>query len=230
MDMAKSSSRDVLGFSEIPRKGAADYAPYRIGDNDRVFRALPVTPSLYTLETPGMMMLVGERMVVLRCPQIEDHAFPSLSHGDFSAGLGVFKLYERTFAHLRFDFTKLTRLDFHPIGKLHKLRFRFERLNGEIYNFKGVDHHLFLSVKFLIPRNDRMLPPPQSRLNPDYDPNVMRYQVMRKLELDESDTESDDEIVRDPGHLSRFYENKRRFMVREEMRSQAPGGYSDDGD
>ena len=220
MDMEKSTMKDIIGFSELAEDAVSDYSPYRIGRNLRVFEALPFGDggNVYAIETPGLVSLLGERLVVLRCPQIEDHAFPSLSHGQFAAGLGVFKLYEQTFAHLRFDFTKLTRLDFHPIGKLHKLRLRFERLNGEVYNFKGVDHHLFMSVKFIIPRNDRTLPPPQNRLNPDYDPNILRYEVERRQERDESDTESDDDLLRDREHVLRYYENRRRFMLGEEMR------------
>lgn len=224
MDMQKSTIKDVIGFSELAEDTRSEYDSYRIGQNKRVFKAIPKvlssTSKLYVLETPGIMTLLGERMVVLRCPQIEDHAFPSLSHGEYSAGLGVFKLYDQKIAHLRFDFTKLTRLNFHPIGKLNKLRFRFERLNGELYNFKGVDHHLFMSVKFMVPRSDRTLPPPQNRLNPDYDPNIMRYQVTRKNELDESDTESDDELVRDRDHILRYYENRRKFMMQEEVRTR----------
>eukprot|EP00873_Tetraselmis_striata_P043953 jgi/Tetstr1/464217/TSEL_009022.t1 len=234
MDMEKSTIKDIIGFSELAEDVGRDYSPYRIGKNLRVFEALPYgqAGNVYALETPGLISLLGERLVVLRCPQIEDHAFPSLSHGRFSAGLGVFKLYEQTVAHLRFDFTKLTRLDFHPIGKLHKLRLRFERLNGQTYNFKGVDHHLFISVKFIIPRSDRTLPPPHARLNPDYDPNIMRYVVERRRERDESDTESDEDLLHDREHVFRFHENRRKFMLGEEMRrwGVADGGDGYDGD
>eukprot|EP00873_Tetraselmis_striata_P033861 jgi/Tetstr1/454125/TSEL_041044.t1 len=236
LDMEKSTIRSVIGFGDDASDAAPGYTPYRIGANRSVFQADPFnteTNNLYRMDSPGVISLVSERMVVLRCPQIEDHAFPSISHGKFSAGLGVFKLYDQMYSHLRFDFIKLARLDFHPIGKLSKLRLRFECLNGSIYDFKGVDHHLFISVKFMIPRVDRMLPPPQNRLNPDYDPNIMRYVVRHDLERDETDTESDEEILRDGRHAARYHENRRRFMLAEEMNkhrlelaAMAPGGDS----
>jgi hypothetical protein len=216
MDMEKSTIREVLGFGEMASTG-----PAWSGGSGRVFEAKSrsAAGNLYALETPGLITLAGERMVVLRCPQIEEHAFPSLSHGRYSAGLGVFKLYQETFSHLRFDFTKLRRLDFHPIGRLRKMLFRFERLNGEPYNFKGVDHHLFVSIKFLVPKNERTLPPPNCRLNPDYDPDALRYEVERRVERDESDTESDDELIEDMEHRLRYYEQRRRFILEQEMRA-----------
>ena len=213
LDMEKSTIRDVIGFGQI----APDQSAYRIGNNLRVFES-QVSGSAYYLDSPGVITLIGQRLMTLRCPQIEEHAFSSLAQGKTSAGLGVFKLYEATVAHLRFDFIKLARLNFHPIGKLSKIRIRFERLTGQLYDFKSANHHLFISVRFLVPRTDptRHIPPDHS-LNPDYDPDILRYISKRAVELDESDTDSDAEILADKGHLIRFNENRRQFLTREEM-------------
>lgn len=213
MDMEKSTLRDVLGFSQIAPTASA----YRIGDNLRVFKSVRDGPT-HSLDGPGIVSLVGERLLILRCPQIEEQTFSSLSKGNISAGIGVFKLYEATVAHLRFDFTKLARLDFHPIGKLPKLKIRFETITGKIYDFKSADHHLFISIRFLAPRTSPsvMIPSAQS-LNPDYDPDVLKYIVTRDRERDESDTDSDNEILNDQEHAIRFKENRRKFLLREEM-------------
>nr|WRJ69550.1 hypothetical protein TetV2_00101 [Oceanusvirus sp.] len=215
-DMGKSTITDLIGFSSLAFENQSSYSPYRIGNNLRVFEAA-IVGTAYSLTTPGIITLLGERLIVLRCPQIEEHAYPSYSHSSNGAGLGIFKLYDTTIAHLRFDFTKLSRLDFHPIGKLSKIKLRFERIDGKLYDFKGVDHHLFLNIKFLNPRNERSLPPAHSRLNPDYDPNTLRYQINQQRELDESDTESDEELLRDEQHAARFRDNRRDFILSEEM-------------
>lgn len=213
MDMEKSTLRDVLGFSQIAPTASA----YRIGDNLRVFKSVR-SGSTYSLDGPGIISLVGERLLILRCPQIEEQTFSSLSKGNVSSGIGVFKLYDATVAHLRFDFTKLARLDFHPIGKLPKLKIRFETTTGKIYDFKSADHHIFISIRFLAPRTSPsvMIPSAQS-LNPDYDPDVLKYIVTRDRERDESDTDSDNEILNDQEHAKRFKENRRKFLLREEM-------------
>jgi hypothetical protein len=213
MDMEKSTLRDVLGFSQIAPAASA----YRIGDNMRVFKSVRSGPTHY-LDGPGIVSLVGERLLILRCPQIEEQTFSSLANGNVSAGIGVFKLYEATVAHLRFDFTKLARLDFHPIGKLPKLKIRFETTTGKLYDFKSADHHLFISIRFLAPRTSPSVTIPSAEsLNPDYDPDILKYIVSRDRERDESDTDSDDEILNDQAHARRFRENRRKFLIREEM-------------
>lgn len=221
MDMGKSTIRDVLGFQELARDGEDGYVPYRIGDNDSVFAsAANDLDTVHRVLTPGLVTALNERLVVLRCPQIEENAYPSLAHSRFSTGLGVFKLYNETVAHLRFDFTKLARLDFHPIGTLSKLRLRFETLSGRLYNFRGVEHHLFMAIRFIIPKTGRGIPPSGSRLNPDYDPDILRYEVARRDEHDESDTESDDDLVLDREHAARYQERRRQFLLLEEMRAR----------
>lgn len=213
MDMEKSTIRDVLGFSQIAPTASA----CRIGDNTRVFKSIRAGPTYY-LDGPGIVQLVGERLLILRCPQIEEQNFSSLAKGNMSAGVGVFKLYDATVAHLRFDFTKLARLDFHPIGKLPKLKIRFETTSGRLYDFKSADHHIFLSIRFITPKTSPsfMIPSAQS-LNPDYNPDVLEYIVKRDRERDESDTDSDNEILNDQEHARRFKENRRQFLLREEM-------------
>ncbi|AUF82213.1 hypothetical protein TetV_121 [Tetraselmis virus 1] len=217
-DMGKSTVSDIMGFSEIAFNNTSDYTPYRIGDNLRVFDATATEGENYILITPGLVNMTNERLVVLRCPQIEEHAFPSYSHSKFGAGLGIFKLYDTTYAHLRFDFNKIARLDFHPIGKLSKLTLRFETLAGDRYDFKGVDHHIFMLIKFLSPRNERSLPPPMSRLNPDYDPNTVRYIVNRGKDLSESSTDSDRELLEDKSHQRRYLQRRGRFLREQEMK------------
>ena len=53
--------------------------------------------------------------------------YRSLSYGKYSAGIGVFKLGVMGFSDIRYDFSSVDTRYFHPIGKLNKLTFRFER-------------------------------------------------------------------------------------------------------
>ena len=128
-----------------------------------------------------------------------------LSYESFSAGLGIFKLYNTTVAHLRFDFTNLRKIDMHPIGKLSRLTLRFERASGDLYDFKGVDHHLLLAVKFLKPTPKGGLVDPERRLNPDYKPDVLKFlTTYYEDDLDESSTEDEDDLLADVRHRARF--------------------------
>jgi hypothetical protein len=77
--------------------------------------------------------------------------------------------------NLRFDFVNITRKPFHPIGKLAKLTLAFETKTGELYDFKGVDHVLLLSIRYYAPKHVTRLP--ISRLNPYYTPNILEYQL-----------------------------------------------------
>ena len=203
-DMKKSTISNVLGFSQVAEESEG-YQVMPGADNRFMFGAVRRSDSLYELYSPGMINLFGERFVVLRCPQIEENGNASLSYESFSAGLGIFKLYNTTVAHLRFDFTNLRRIDMHPIGKLPKLTLRFERASGELYDFKGVDHHLLLAVKFLKPTPKGGLVEAERRLNPDYKPDVLNFlTTYYEDDLDESSTEDDDDLLRDVRHRARF--------------------------
>lgn len=53
--------------------------------------------------------------------------YRSLSFGKYSPGIGVFKMGVMGFVDIRYDFSSVTPRTFHPIGKLDKLTFRFEK-------------------------------------------------------------------------------------------------------
>lgn len=53
--------------------------------------------------------------------------YRSLSFGKYSPGIGVFKLGVMGFSDIRYDFSSVSSPNFHPIGKLDKLTFRFEK-------------------------------------------------------------------------------------------------------
>ena len=199
IDAGKSTAREVLGFS--------GRAPVQLDARD-IFSAAndaSVFNNVYRLDAPGVINLFGRRFITLRCPEIEQHSNSALSCGRNSAGVGLFKLYDVTIAHLRFDFVNNRKIEFHPIGKLARLKFRFELLDGNQYDFKGVDHHLFIALHFLRPRNVMHIHTP---LNPDYEPDILKYITDRRQEVDESDTDSDKELLDNPQHMRRFLDSR----------------------
>jgi hypothetical protein len=206
-DMKRSTIYNVLGFSEIPEFGNDNYTTVKGkgNKNDHVFAAVQKAENLFELITPGIVNLTGVRFVVLRCPQIEENGNASLSYEKYTAGLGIFKMYSTNISHLRFDFINFKKLDMHPIGKLSKMTLRFEKADGTLYDFKGVDHHLFVAIKFLKPVPNVGLVEPERRLNPDYVPDIMKFTTTYFADdLDETSTEEDEDIIEDMSHRQRF--------------------------
>lgn len=206
-DMKRSTLANVLGFSEIAEPGNKNYnvVKGKGNHNNYIFTSIQKADKVFELITPGIVNLNGVRFIVLRCPQIEENGNASLSYEKYTAGLGIFKLYSSSVAHLRFDFINLKKLDMHPIGKLPKITLRFEKADGTPYDFKGVDHHLFISIKFLKPIPNIDLIEPERRLNPDYIPDTMKFTTTYLADdLDETSTEDDDDIIRDTHYRQRF--------------------------
>jgi hypothetical protein len=144
------------------------------------------------IQTPGVVNLTADRYVRLRSDTIEQHLQTTSSGVKNSVGIGLFKLGVIGYADTRTDYTSVNIKDFHPIGKLGQIDFRFELLNGELYDFKGVNHHFLLNIKYLIPENKRELIKPDYVLNPNYNPNMIEYKKTQYSKEDESD---DSDIV-----------------------------------
>jgi hypothetical protein len=92
----------------------------------------------------------------------------------------------------RFDFVNVKYRDFHPIGKLTSIDFRFETLDDTLYDFKGVNHHFLLNIKFYTPIQNRNIS--TYILNPNYNPNMIEY---KKLQYEKYDSDEDVEEVTD---------------------------------
>ncbi len=134
----------------------------------------------YTLTPSGVVNLTSVPYIILRCKEIEDSIHRSNGLG--KQGLGVFKLAGgvNDVTHLRFDFATFLRKPFHPIRRLTRLTFRFERPDGQLYDFKGVNHMFVLSINYYAPETtmgsfDRF------QLNPSYNPDYAEYSVRQMM-------------------------------------------------
>jgi len=155
--------------AEDTSTGALDGADYSAATP-----ACTVTSALrrHGIVSPGRVNLIGsDRYIVLRCPEIESALYGARSFALNTPGIAIFKMGVLGYSEARFDFNSLSFLPFHPIGKLTRLTFRFETRDGSLYNFRGLNHHLLLAIKYYTP--DRLTTPfGGSTLAPDYDPTV----------------------------------------------------------
>ena len=145
------------------------------------------------LQMPGLVNLLGDRYVKLRSNTIEQHLHNSISNSKNAIGLGLFKLGVSGYVDSRFDFVNVKYRDFHPIGKLSSVDFRFETLDDTLYDFKGVNHHFLVNIKFYTPIQQRGQV--DYVLNPNYNPNLIEY---KKLQYEKYNSDEDiEEVTKD---------------------------------
>ena len=190
----------MIGLIKITDDGCKStfFDMLNIGSNNLVFTS-PIDPLqlsnvAYRLTPPGIVNLFGERYILLRIDELEDHIYGSYSYGNNVPGIGLFKMASSlgSVTSLRFDFVNFTKKPFHPIGKLSKITIKFMTSGGDLYDFKGVDHHLIFSFKFLVPapKNTTMT---QSILNPQYNPDLVSYMANHKsIEYHEESEDEED--------------------------------------
>lgn len=198
-NFASSSCSLMLGFDSHAKNSVHERRAVPFGDGPPLYMSLPAPSGNFTIIPPGIVNLLGVRYVILRCPEIEEHLNSTETYGKQATGVGVFKLSSSAeLFNLRFDFVSLIRKPFHPIGRMHRLTLRFERENGELYDFKGINNTLLLTIKYYNPTQQLRFT--GSILNPDYDPDFMTY--MSRIKRDDAmnrdfaiDDETDDHVT-----------------------------------
>jgi len=144
------------------------------------------------LISPGMVCFTGEKYIIIRSPEIEEYSFGSLSYTNNNLGIAKIRTNSLGFNDERLYITKIPIREFHPVGKLSKLTFRFETNTGNLYDFKGVNHNLTLAIYYYEPKftNDRF----NSILNPNYTINFNEYKYTNAEQeiINENDEDEDD--------------------------------------
>jgi len=186
-----------LGFDLFPSPNDSDkYNQMKIGDNAKIFASYKdPTDNIFVILAPGVVNLMGERFIILRCKEIEDHLYGSFSYSKFIPGIAMFKLGAvNDISNLRFDYVSLVRKPAHPIGKLTKMTLRFETVDGKLYDFKGVNNQMLMMIKFYVPTQKNVFE--KSILNPNYDSNFIDYMIQHKSieyhEISDEEEEFDD--------------------------------------
>ena len=157
-------------------------------DNVSMCMTISSVMQLNKIIAPGIYNLIGDRYILLKCPEIEDHLFKTRSYEKYSIGLAKFKLAVLGYDDVRFDYSSLTPNKFHPIGKMTQLTFRFLRPDGTLYNFRGINHTITLAVKYYVPLQKEKFS--ESSLNPNYNPDFFQYIKDSVSSEEDSDSES----------------------------------------
>lgn len=169
----------------------------------------------FSLIAPGMLNLASENYIVLRCDEIENHLRGSHDVKDFSPGLGVLNIDVQGYASGRTEFFSVKYKEFHPIGKLSKMKFRFERKSdGKLYDFRNIDLHFLMSIKYLKPVQKQNFE--QSVLNPNYNPNYLGYFNKTLHDLYDEESSDDDSDIDEAYFESTFNdrENELAYKMR----------------
>jgi hypothetical protein len=191
------------------------------GDNGK-YEISSTFSSKQNLQMPGLVNLLGDRYIKLRSDTIEQHLHSSVSASVNPIGLGLFKLGVSGYVDSRFDFINVKYREFHPIGKLASIDFRFETLDGNLYDFKGVNHNFLLNIKFLTPiqQRDKV----DYVINPNYNPNLLEY---KKLQYEKYDSDEDIENTT-ADFKNTFLKNEKKYDYSSDEDLQYVSNESDD--
>jgi hypothetical protein len=142
---------------------------------------------------PGLVCFTGEKYIILRSPEIEEHSFGSLAYTNNNLGIAKFRTNSLGFNDEKLYVTKIPIREFHPIGKLSKITFRFETSDKNLYDFKGINHNITLAICYYEPT---FKPKEEfnSILNPNYTNNFNDYKYTNADQevINESDDDEDD--------------------------------------
>lgn len=204
LDMRNSTIAETLGFdlyTQLSENSKTDpyykyFDSYSTNENFRkIYHSVYSTvDQKHRIVSPGIIYLVGNRYLLLRCPEIEQHLFSSLSFSKYNLGLAKFRINSYGFNDEKLELTKTPLREFHPIGKLPKMTFRFETANGELYDFKGVNHNILFSIYYYQPQGNKVFE--NSILNPNYKGDFVNY-LYTNQEQEEYDKENEEEFSRD---------------------------------
>jgi hypothetical protein len=199
VDMKKSTISENLGFDLYPsfnNETRYIYKPYNISASGliKMFYSRKnndvAINSKYIITSPGIVYFIGNKYIILRCPEIEEHLYRSLSYSKYTLGLAKFRVESVGINSEKLSITKLPVREFHPIGKLSRLSLRFETNKGGLYDFKGINHNIIFAIFYYEPIQKSI--PKKSILNPEYKMNYIDYLYKQEEIEGDSDEENED--------------------------------------
>lgn len=196
LDMNNSTLRNTLGFNLSQNVNNGFFTKINdpvITKNNNKFRYFisKKDNSTYRIEAPGIVDLIGEKYVILNCPEIEEHSTLSLSYSKHNLGLARFKLGTLGYNDENISIQKTSVREFHPIGKFAKMTLTFKTQNGLLYDFKGANHNITFKIYYY--QAETNIPFDKSILNPNYNPDVLQYKMNQINKQDSSDDEESEE-------------------------------------
>ena len=217
LNMAISTISETIGFDSFIKHDNNNFynyiSNYKNLDNTiflQLFHSLYDNINTnYFIKSPGSVYFIGEKYVVVRCPEIEEHLYRSLSYSKYSLGIGKFRVNTLGFNEPVSSLSSLTQLrEFHPIGKLPKMTLKFQTADNNLYDFKGVNHNIVFCIYYYQPKlkiNIKF----NSLLNPNYKANYNEYlKNEEEQEDDDEDQDDDDELSKDNLLIYKKFETK----------------------
>jgi len=147
----------------------------------------------FYLISPGIVCFTGEKYILMRSKEIEEHSFGSLAYTNNNLGVAKFRTNNVGFNDEKLYITKIPIREFHPIGKLSQLSIRFETSDRKLYDFKGVNHNITLAIYYYEP-SFKQSNEFNSILNPNYTTNFNNYKYTNDEQeiINEEDDDEDD--------------------------------------
>ncbi len=146
----------------------------------------------YIITSPGIVYFIGNKYIIMRCPEIEEHLYRSLSYSKNTLGIAKIRVDSVGINSEKLTITKIPVREFHPIGKLSRMSFRFETNKGLLYDFKGLNHNIIFAIFYYEPIQKNI--PKNSILNPEYKMNYLDYLYKQEeIEGDSDDGNEDGE-------------------------------------
>ena len=169
--------RLYVHFSNVPLVGTLQAGDAGFPAGSFACAEVRVHASAYVLESPGVVDLTGERYVLVRSPDIEEHLYRDRTCDSHHVGMGMVKTAAGGVRTERMDFVGLPRREFHPIDKLYRLRVRLEKRDGTLYEGNGVDNAFLFAIHYIeAPRgryaDEQPLPPEFSQRPPGAPPGT----------------------------------------------------------
>ena len=194
LDMNKSTLRDTLGFNLTQNVDSGFFTKItdpNITKDKNKFRYFmsKQSNSTHRIEAPGIVDLIGEKYVILNCPEIEEHSTLSLSYSKHNLGLARFKLGTLGYNDENISIQKTSIREFHPIGKFSRMTLTFKTQSGKLYDFKGANHNITFKIYYYQALTN--IPFDKSILNPNYNPDVLEYR-MNQIDKQDSEDSSDE--------------------------------------
>jgi len=210
VDMKRTTLAENLGFDLFPTKKQEDRyisKGYTTVDSvlakmfySRVNASYDAGVSVnnkYIITSPGIVYFIGNKYIIMRCPEIEEHLYRSLSYSKNTLGIAKIRVDSIGINSEKLTITKIPVREFHPIGKLSRMSLRFETSKGSLYDFKGLNHNIIFAVFYYEPIQKNI--PKNSILNPEYKMNYLDYLYKQEEIEGESDdgNEDSDDFSRD---------------------------------
>lgn len=208
VDMKRTTLSENLGFDLYPTANQADRyhsKPYTTTNSvlakmfysrtNANYNADVSINDKYIITSPGIVYFIGNKYIIMRCPEIEEHLYRSLSYSKNTLGIAKIRVDSVGINSEKLTITKIPVREFHPIGKLSRMSFRFETSKGRLYDFKGLNHNIIFAIFYYEPIQKNI--PKNSILNPEYKMNYLDY--LYKQEEIEGDSDDGNEDGNEDG-------------------------------